>query len=125
MIATMTVNKPKMEASAKNGFTNATDAADYLVNHGVPFRDAHGIVGQLVLKCIDENISLDQLNLDEYKAICPVFEDDIYTAISMEECVQKRNTIGAPGHTAMQNVIDTNGNFLKWAEKDIINHNKE
>ena len=84
MIATMTVNKPKMEASAKNGFTNATDAADYLVNHGVPFRDAHGIVGQLVLKCIDENISLDQLNLDEYKAICPVFEDDIYTAISME-----------------------------------------
>ena len=66
MIATMTVNKPKMEASAKNGFTNATDAADYLVNHGVPFRDAHGIVGQLVLKCIDENISLDQLNLDEY-----------------------------------------------------------
>ena len=125
MIATMTVNKPKMEASAKNGFTNATDAADYLVNHGVPFRDAHGIVGQLVLKCIDENISLDQLNLDEYKAICPVFEDDIYTAISMEECVQKRNTIGAPGHTAMQNVIDTNGNFLKWAEKDIINHSKE
>ena len=125
MIATMTVNKPKMEASAKNGFTNATDAADYLVNHGVPFRDAHGIVGQLVLKCIDENISLDQLSLDEYKAICPVFEDDIYTAISMEECVQKRNTIGAPGHTAMQNVIDTNGNFLKWAEKDIINHNKE
>lgn len=125
MIATMTVNKPKMEASAKNGFTNATDAADYLVNHGVPFRDAHGIVGQLVLKCIDENISLDQLNLDEYKAICPVFEDDIYTAISMKECVQKRNTIGAPGHTAMQNVIDTNGNFLKWAEKDIINHNKE
>ena len=125
MIATMTVNKPKMEASAKNGFTNATDAADYLVNHGVPFRDAHGIVGQLVLKCIDENISLDQLNLDEYKAICPVFEDDIYTAISMEECVQKRNTIGAPGHTAMQNVIDTNSNFLKWAEKDIINHNKE
>ena len=70
-------------------------------------------------------ISLDQLNLDEYKAICPVFEDDIYTAISMEECVQKRNTIGAPGHTAMQNVIDTNSNFLKWAEKDIINHNKE
>ena len=125
MIATMTVNKPKMEASAKNGFTNATDAADYLVNHGVPFRDAHGIVGQLVLKCIDENISLDQLNLDEYKAICPVVEDDIYTAISMEECVQKRNTIGAPGHTAMQNVIDTNSNFLKWAEKDIINHNKE
>ena len=125
MIATMTVNKPRMEASAKNGFTNATDAADYLVNHGVPFRDAHGIVGQLVLKCIEENISLDQLSLDEYKAICPVFEDDIYTAISMEECVQKRNTIGAPGHTAMQKVIDANDKFLTWAEQDLTKHTKE
>ena len=125
MIATMTVNKPRMEASAKNGFTNATDAADYLVNHGVPFRDAHGIVGQLVLKCIEENISLDQLSLDEYKAICPVFEDDIYTAISMEECVQKRNTIGAPGHAAMQKVIDANDKFLAWAEQDLTKHTKE
>ena len=125
MISTMNVNKPRMEISAKNGFTNATDAADYLVNHGVPFRDAHGIVGQLVLKCIDENISLDQLSLDEYKAICPVFEEDIYKAISMEECVQKRNTIGAPGHTAMQKVIDTNEEFLKWAKNDSVSHNKE
>ena len=125
MIATMTVNKPRMEASAKNGFTNATDAADYLVNHGVPFRDAHGIVGQLVLKCIEENISLDQLSLYEYKAICPVFEDDIYTAISMEECVQKRNTIGAPGHAAMQKVIDANDKFLAWAEQDLTKHTKE
>ena len=97
MIKTMTVNKGRMEASAKNGFTNATDAADYLVNHGVPFRDAHGIVGELVLTCIERNISLDELPLDDYKAICPVFEDDIYLAISMEECVNKRNTIGAPG----------------------------
>ena len=78
MIKTMTVNKDRMEASAKNGFTNATDAADYLVNHGVPFRDAHGIVGELVLTCIERNISLDELPLDDYKAICPVFEDDIY-----------------------------------------------
>ena len=92
MIKTMTVNKDRMEASAKNGFTNATDAADYLVNHGVPFRDAHGIVGELVLTCIERNISLDELPLDDYKAICPVFEDDIYLAISMEECVNKRNT---------------------------------
>lgn len=69
MIKTMTVNKDRMEASAKNGFTNATDAADYLVNHGVPFRDAHGIVGELVLTCIERNISLDELPLDDYKAI--------------------------------------------------------
>ena len=94
-----------MEASAKNGFTNATDAADYLVNHGVPFRDAHGIVGQLVLKCIEKGISLDELSLEEYKEISPVFEQDIYEAISMKTCVEKRTTIGAPGQEAMKKVI--------------------
>ena len=82
------------------------------MNHGVPFRDAHGIVGQLVLKCIADNISLDQLSLDDYKAICPVFEEDIYKAISMEECVQKRNTIGAPGPVAMESVIKENEKIL-------------
>ncbi len=112
MIKTMTINKDKMSASAKNGFTNATDAADYLVNHGVPFRDAHGIVGQLVLKCIEKNISLDELSLNEYKAISPVFDEDIYQAISMEECVTKRNTIGAPGIDAMNNVIKINEEYL-------------
>ena len=112
MISTMTINKPRMKNSAQNGFTNATDAADYLVNHGVPFRDAHGIVGQLVLKCIADNIFLDQLSLDDYKAICPVFEEDIYKAISMEECVQKRNTIGAPGPVAMESVIKENEKIL-------------
>ena len=113
MIKTMTVNKDRMEASAKNGFTNATDAADYLVNHGVPFRDAHGIVGELVLTCIERNISLDELPLDDYKAICPVFEDDIYLAISMEECVNKRNKIGAPGPEAMNKIIEINEAYLK------------
>lgn len=113
MIATMTINKSRMETSAKKGFTNATDAADYLVNHGVPFRDAHSIVGQLVLKCIEKNISLDQLSLDEYKAICPIFEEDIYNAISMEECVQKRTTIGAPGRAALEKVIKENEKTLR------------
>ena len=105
MISTMTFNKEVMEASAKNGFTNATDAADYLVNHGVPFRDAHGIVGQLVLFCIDKGIALDDMTLDEFKAISPVFEEDVYEAISMKTCVEKRTTIGAPGQEAMKNVI--------------------
>ena len=90
MISTMTFNKDIMEASAKNGFTNATDAADYLVNHGVPFRDAHGIVGQLVLFCIDKNIALDDMTLDEFKAISPVFEEDIYQAISLNRKCDKR-----------------------------------
>lgn len=101
MIDTMTFNKEVMEASAKNGFTNATDAADYLVNHGIPFRDAHGIIGQLVLLCIEKNISLDELPLEEYKKICPVFENDIYEAISLKTCVEKRLTKGAPGKAAM------------------------
>ncbi|MGN0480701.1 MAG: argininosuccinate lyase [Lachnospiraceae bacterium] len=105
MIDTMKFNLPVMEASAKNGFTNATDAADYLVKKGVPFRDAHGIVGQLVLFCIDKNISLDDITLDEYKAISPVFEEDIYEAISLKTCVEKRLTIGAPGSEAMEKVI--------------------
>ena len=105
MLRTMKFNKTRMENSAKNGFTNATDAADYLVNHGVPFRDAHGIVGQLVLYCIDKNMALDDMSLEEFKAISPVFEEDIYEAISMKTCVEMRNTIGAPGKAAMEKVI--------------------
>ena len=113
MISTMQFNKQNMEASAKNGFTNATDAADYLVNHGVPFRDAHGIVGRLVLTCIDKGISLDELPLEEYKAISPVFENDIYEAISMKTCVEKRMTIGAPGPDVMEKVIAENKKYLE------------
>ena len=112
MIDTMTFNKDIMEASTKHGFTNATDAADYLVNHGVPFRDAHGIVGQLVLFCEEKKIALDDMTLDEYKAISPVFEDDIYNSISLETCVNKRTTIGAPGPDAMKKVIKVYKEYL-------------
>lgn len=105
MIRTMEFKNERMEKSAKNGFTNATDAADYLVNHGVPFRDAHGIVGQLVLTCIEQGISLDELPLDKYKEISNVFEEDIYEAISLETCVNKRITTGAPGRSAMEETI--------------------
>ena len=105
MISSMTFRKDVMEASAKRGFTNATDAADYLVNRGVPFRDAHGIVGQLVLACIERGIALDDLPLEEYRAISPVFDDDVYEAISMKTCVEKRTTVGAPGEAAMRDVI--------------------
>ncbi len=105
MIASTTFRKDVMEESAKKGFTNATDAADYLVNHGVPFRDAHGIVGQLVLYCIDKNIALDDMTLEEFQAISPVFQSDIYEAISLKTCVEKRLTIGAPGKAVMDQVI--------------------
>lgn len=113
MIRTMTVNKNVMEQSAKNGFTNATDAADYLVGKGVPFRDAHGIVGQLVLYCIEKNISLDDMTLEEYQKISSVFEEDIYEAISLETCVEKRETIGAPSRSSMEQVIAINEEYLK------------
>lgn len=105
MIRTMEFRKDRMEKSARNGFTNATDAADYLVNHGVAFRDAHGIVGQLVLTCIEKGIALDELPLKDYREISDVFEEDIYEAISLETCVNKRITTGAPGRHAMEETI--------------------
>ena len=117
MLSTMQFKKDNMHASAKNGFTNATDAADYLVNHGVPFRDAHGIVGQLVLYCIEKNIALDDMSLEEYKAISPVFEEDIYDAISMEICVNKRLTTGAPGKAAMEQVIQIYKQYIREYDK--------
>ena len=112
MISTMKFRNDVMENSAKHGFTNATDAADYLVNHGVPFRDAHGIVGRLVLYCLDKGISLDEMSLEEYKEISPVFENDIYDAISIRTCVEKRMTIGAPGSEAMKKVVELNKKYL-------------
>ena len=120
MLATMKFNKERMYASANGGFTNATDAADYLVNHGVPFRDAHGIIGQLVLYCIDQNKAIDELSIDELKSISPVFEEDIFDAISMETCVSKRLTIGAPGQDAMKKVIEQERAYLgeEWLIDD-------
>lgn len=110
MLATMKFRSDVMENSAKHGFTNATDAADYLVNHGVPFRDAHGIVGRLVLYCLEKGISLDQMSLEEYQKISPVFQDDIYNAISIRTCVEKRTTKGAPG--AMEAAVAENRRYL-------------
>ncbi len=112
MLSSMKFNKERMYASANGGFTNATDAADYLVNHGVPFRDAHGIIGRLVLYCIDQDKAIDQLSLEELKEICPVFEQDIFDAISMENCVSRRLTIGAPGQDAMKKVIAIEKEYL-------------
>lgn len=112
MLATMKFNTENMRTSAENGYTNATDAADYLVNHGVAFRDAHGIVGQLVLYGIEQNKALDDFTMDEFKVISPVFEEDIYDAISMETCVNKRLTKGAPGHDVMMQTIENCKKYL-------------
>jgi len=112
MLFTMKFNKNILESSAKKGFTNATDAADYLVNKGIPFRDSHGIIGRLVLTCIEKGISLDELSLEEYKSVCPAFEEDIYDAISLTTCVNKRNTVGAPGKEAMEKVLKIYEEYL-------------
>ena len=116
MLVTMKFNTDKMRASANNGFTNATDAADYLVKHGVPFRDAHGIIGRIVLYCIERGIAIDDMSLEELKAICPVFEEDIYQEISMETCVNNRLTVGAPGKKAMEEVIAKEKDYLAQSE---------
>ncbi|MCI8453161.1 MAG: argininosuccinate lyase [Lachnospiraceae bacterium] len=105
MLSSITFRKEILEESAKKGFTNATDAADYLVNHGVAFRDAHEIVGRLVLLCVESGRALDDLTLEEFRAVSPVFEPDIYEAISLKTCVEKRTTVGAPGEEAMKRVL--------------------
>lgn len=123
MVRTMRFRKDRMEKSAMKGFTNATDAADYLVGRGVPFRDAHGIIGRLVLYCIDKQCSIEDLTMEELKSISPVFEEDVYEAISLKTCVEKRLTVGAPGPTAMGEVIAMAREYLAkdWHEEDEIN----
>ena len=113
MIHTMKFRKDRMAKSAMNGFTNATDAADYLVGKGVPFRDAHGIIGRLVLYCIEKDTSIDALSLEELRSISDKFDEDIYDAISLKTCVEKRLTIGAPGEKMMKQVIEKNKEYLK------------
>ena len=113
MIQTMKFRKDRMTKSAMNGFTNATDAADYLVGKGVPFRDAHGIIGRLVLYCIEKDTSIDALSLGELRSISDKFDEDIYDAISLKTCVEKRLTIGAPGEKMMKQVIEKNKEYLK------------
>ena len=112
MIATMKFRKAVMKDSAMKGFTNATDAADYLVVKGIPFRDAHTLIGQMVLFCIEHNKAIDEMTLDELKAISPVIEEDFYDAVSLETCVEKRLTIGAPGLDAMKQVIGLHHEYL-------------
>lgn len=113
MLATTKFNKDIMYKSCQKGFTNATDIADYLVTKGIAFRDAHGIVGQLVLYCIDNSKTLDDLSLSEYQAIHPLIDNDVYEAIKLKTCIEKRNIIGAPAKESMQKVIEINTSYLK------------
>ena len=113
MLSSMKFNHEKMVKSARGGFTNATDAADYLVKKNVPFRDAHEIVGRLVLYGIENNKALDDFTLEEFKNISEVFDNDIYDAISLKTCVEKRNTKGAPGLKAINDEIEASRKLLE------------
>ena len=115
MLSTITFRKEVMRLSAVRGFTNATDAADYLVVKGVPFRDAHGIIGRLVLHCIDENKGIEDMSIEELKEFSPAFDEDVYEAVSLGTCVEKRLTLGAPGQEMMKKVIEIEKKWLKEA----------
>ena len=113
MLSSMKFNHERMVKSARGGFTNATDAADYLVKKNVAFRDAHEIVGRLVLYGIENNKALDDFTLEEFKNISEVFDNDIYDAISLKTCVEKRNTKGAPGLKAINDEIEASRKLLE------------
>jgi len=106
MLATMKINKDAMLEGAKGGFTNATDVADYLVKKGLPFRDAHAVVGRMVAYCLDTNKVIDALSMDEFKEFSELFDRDIYTAISLETCVNLRKIPGGPAVETMKAVIE-------------------
>ncbi|MBQ9604069.1 MAG: argininosuccinate lyase, partial [Firmicutes bacterium] len=113
MVETMTVNKDNMYKAAKGGFMNATDAADWLVKQGMPFRDAHAVIGQLVLYCVNNQKSLDELTIDEFKAVSDVFTEDIYKAISLETCVNSRTVEGGPSEEYITKLIEKNKEYFK------------
>ena len=118
MISTMKINKEKMRSGASGGFTNATDAADYLVKKGMPFRQAHEVIGKMVLYAINNNKSLEEFTLDEFKACSDIIENDIYDAISLDTCVSERKTIGAPSKDAVLYSIEKGEEFLEGCKND-------
>ena len=120
MLRTLQFRKDRMAQSALNGFSNATDAADYLVGKGVPFRDAHEIVGRLVLYCIDQNTTIDQLPLEQMQRISDRFEQDIYDALSLKTCVEKRLTTGGPGPGAMKQALQAYRAWLEDAGREVF-----
>ncbi len=113
MLSAMRFNREIMEKSALGGFINATDAADYLVGRGMPFRDAHRVVGELVLYCIERGKRIDELTTGEFKEVCALFDEDIHGAVSLRSCVERRNTAGAPGSAAMRETLLEAGKYLE------------
>lgn len=113
MLDTMKVNKDAMRAGAAGGFTNATDVADYLVKNGVAFRSAHAIVGEIVLACIKDNKSIEELTLEELKGFSPIFKEDIYHAIDLLTCVEERKVIGGPSTQSVKIQLEALEAFIE------------
>lgn len=113
MINTMRVNAANMRKGAAGGFTNATDLADYLVKKGVPFRTAHGIVGEIVLACIKDNKAIEDLTLEELQEFSPVIENDVYKAIDLLTCVEERKVLGGPSTESVKIQIEALNSFIK------------
>ena len=116
MLQTMTVCKEAMYKAASGGFTNATDAADYLVKKGLAFRDAHEVIGKLVLHCVTHSTDLENLSLEAYKAIHPIFEEDIYEAIRLTTCVNERRVKGGPSKEAVLDHLKAAHAFLEQSK---------
>ncbi len=106
MVATMKINAENTYRAAQKGFINATDLADYLTKKGVPFRTAYKAVGQIVAKCIQTGRVLDDFPLTEYKKYHELFEEDLYTEISLETCVNKRNSAGGASPASVRKQIE-------------------
>ena len=119
MIKTMKVKKANMKKSASGGFTNATDVADYLVKKGIAFRNAHEIVGKIVLHCIDKDIAIDDLSMEEFKNFSPIFEEDIYNAIDLLTCVEERSVIGGPSSLSVKMQIEVLKKFIKENKENL------
>lgn len=119
MIKTMKVKKDNMKKSASGGFTNATDVADYLVKKGMPFRNAHEVVGKIVLYCIDNDIAIDDLTIEEFNKFSSIFEEDIYNAIDLLTCVEERSVIGGPSSSSVKIQIEMLEKFIKTNKENL------
>ncbi|MHB1419404.1 MAG: argininosuccinate lyase, partial [Bacillota bacterium] len=112
MIRTLKINKENMYRGAQGGFTNATDVADYLVARGLPFREAHEVVGRLVLHCLEKGVAIDSLSLEEFRQFSPVFEIGVFGMVSVEGCIERRRLPGGPARVAVQKSIKAGRDWL-------------
>ena len=116
MLSTASFRTDRMRRSANDGFANATDCADYLVRKGVPFRDAHAVVGRLVAHCLEKKCAIDEVPLEELRAFSPAFGEDVYAAISLSACVSARDLTGGPAPRQVLKAVEAGREWLRQQE---------